>query len=135
MVSLSNAPHHIFCFHVPASVDLPQTPSKSTCPTFTVMDGVAVFVHLSLLTVYRGTLFINFKLFLSCEARYTNKNTQSDRQNTYPTWLSLRAGMKSNCFPAISKFSTSNYLTNGEKKNNTYVQNHSWQPQRGTFPM
>lgn len=118
LVSFSNVPHHIFCFHVLASVRLSWTPSKPTCPTFLVMGTVAIFTHLPLLTAYRGLLFINFKLFLSCEARYTNKNTQSDRHCTYPTWLALHAGMKSNGFPAISNFSTSNYLTNRKKTKN-----------------
>lgn len=121
LVSFSNVPHHIFCFHVLASVRLSWTPSKPTCPMFSVMGTVAIFTHLPLLTAYWGLLFINFKLFLSCEARFTNKNTQSDRHYTYPTWWALHAGMKSNGFPAISNFSTSNYLTNRKRTKNQKI--------------
>ena len=45
-----------------------------------------------LLIVYPGTLFINFKKFLSHGARCTNKHTRGGWQNTHLTWM--HAGWK-----------------------------------------
>lgn len=92
--------------------------------------AAAIFVYL-----YSSFIEEHFLLFAKCFFHMrqdiqirTHKVTA--KVHIYPARISMRARMKSNCFPAISNFSTCNYLITrvGEKKHNTCLQNHIWQP-------